>query len=338
MNPRWTCFRRFCRNIGFILVLWFLSINATAATQYARIGTGSVKGVYYPTGAVIARMVNTTRSEHGIRVTIQSTDGSVFNINAVVAGELEFGIAQSDRQYQAVQGLAEWTDSGSQDSLRAICSLYSETITVLAAADSGIVTIKDLFGKIVNIGEAGSGQHQNAIDVLTAVGIDYHKDITAEQQNPAIAPKLLQDGRIDAFFYTVGHPNEAVREAASGRVHTRFIPIEGPEIQNLLEEQPYYTEAVIPIALYPEVENTEDVPTFGVKATLVTSLNVPDDMVYHVTKAIFENLNTMKSLHTALSSLTQAAMLEGLSAPIHPGALKYYQEVGLHRLIPGSLK
>jgi TRAP transporter TAXI family solute receptor len=170
------------------------------------------------------------------------------------------------------------------------------------------------------------------------VGINYETDITAESLKAAEAPKMLQDDRIDAFFYTVGHPNGAITEATSGRRKVRFIAVEGPGLDELIAKQPYYARAFIPVSLYPQAENAEDVPTFGVKATFVTSMDVSDDIVYAVTKEIFENLEEFKTLHPAYAVLTKENMLTGLSAPIHPGALKYYQEAGLDSLIPDELK
>lgn len=338
MKALWTRFCIVVVALGTACVAWTVSTNAFAATTYVKIGTGEVIGVYYPTGVVLSRMVNKRRVEHGIRMTVQSTDGSVFNVKAIVSGDLEFGIVQSDRQYQAVHGLAEWKETGEQDTLRAICSLYLESVTLVAAIESGVTVIADLQGKVVNIGEPGSGQRQNAIDVLTAIGLDYQKDLTAESINAAQVSQMLQAGRLDAFFYTVGHPNQAIREAVTDRKKVRFIPIEGRDVNKLIRELPYYATDVVPIDAYPQVENTDDIPTIGVKATLMTRMDLPNEIVYAVTKSLFENLEELKSLHPALMRLTQENMLEGLSAPIHPGALQYYQEAGLSRLIPRALK
>jgi TRAP transporter TAXI family solute receptor len=300
---------------------------AMAKTQFVTIGTGGITGVYYPTGGAIAKMVNKKKKEYGIRATVESTGGSVFNVNAVMNGDLEFGIVQSDRQYQAVKGLAEWKDKGPQKDLRAVFSIHPESVTLVAAVDAGIKDIKDLKGKKVNIGNPGSGQRQNAIDALEAVGINYEKDLKAEGVKASEAPGLLQDGRIDAFFYTVGHPSGAIKEATSGARKVRFASI--TDVDKLLARYPYYAKSVIPVKLYPGADNDADVPTFGVKATLVTSAKVPDEVVYAITKEVFENFDEFKKLHPAYSTLTRESMLEGLSAPIHPGAMKYYKEAGL---------
>lgn len=298
-----------------------------AKTTFVTIGTGGITGVYYPTGGAIARIVNKKRKEYGIRCTVESTGGSVFNVNAVMSGDLEFGVVQSDRQYQAMKGLAEWKDKGPQKDLRAVFTIHPESITLVAADDAGIKSINDLRGKRVNIGNPGSGQRQNSIDGLDNAGINYEKDLKAEGVKAAEAPGLLQDGRIDAFFYTVGHPSGAIKEATAGRRKVHFVPITG--VENLLKKYPYYAKAFIPIKLYPGATNTKDVSTFGVKATFVTSAKVPDRVVYAVTKEVFDNFEAFKKLHPAYQVLTKKNMLEGMSAPIHPGAMKYYKEAGL---------
>jgi TRAP transporter TAXI family solute receptor len=314
---------------GFAVFMGGTPTTAQAKTIYVTIGTGGITGVYYPTGGAIAKMVNSKRKEYGIRATVESTGGSVFNVNAVMSGDLDFGVVQSDRQYQAVHGLAEWKDAGPQKDLRAVFSIHPESVTLVAAVDAGIKEIKDLKGKKVNIGNPGSGQRQNSIDALDAEGINYEKDLQAEGIKAAESAGLLQDGRIDAFFYTVGHPNGSILEATSGKRKVRFIAIAGAGVDKLLAKYPYYAKAVIPIEFYPNADNKKDVPTFGVKATFVTSAKVPDNVVYAITKEVFDNLDEFKKLHPAYSILTKENMLEGLSAPIHPGAMKYYKEAGL---------
>lgn len=302
------------------------SSQAPAKTQFVTIGTGGITGVYYPTGGAIAKIVNKKRDMYNIRCTVESTGGSVFNVNAVMAGDLEFGVVQSDRQYQAIKGMAEW-DGKPQVDLRAVFSIHPESVTLVAAEDSGIMAITDLKGKRVNIGNPGSGQRQNAIDALKAVGINYESDLNAEGVKAAEAPGLLQDGRIDAFFYTVGHPSGAIKEATAGGRKVRFVTITG--IDDMLAKFPYYAKSFIPTALYPGAVNDADAASFGVKATFVTSAKVPDDVVYAVTKEVFENFDDFKKLHPAYQVLTKEGMLEGMSAPIHPGAMKYYKEAGM---------
>ena len=303
--------------------------GGAAKTTFVTIGTGGITGVYYPTGGAIARIVNKKKDEYGIRATVESTGGSVFNVNAIMAGDLEFGVVQSDRQYQAINGLAEWKDRGKQEDLRAVFSVHPESVTLVAAVDAGIEKIEDLKGKRVNIGNPGSGQRQNSIDVLNAVGIDYKSDITAESVKAAEAPGLLQDGRIDAFFSTGGHPRDGIKEATAGARKVRFIPVTGAGIEKLIANNPYYAKAKIPLTLYPSAQNDADVETFGVKATFVTSAKVPENVVYAITKEVFDNFEAFKKLHPAYTVLTKESMMDGLSAPLHSGAEKYFKEAGL---------
>jgi len=310
--------------------------GGTGGPTFVTIGTGGVTGVYYPTGGAISRMVNAKKDVYGIRATVESTGGSVFNINAVLGGDLDFGIAQSDRQYQAWNGLAEWESAGAQKKLRSVFAIHPESITLIASVDSGIMSVPDLVGKRVNIGNPGSGQLQNSRDVFEAFGIS-ESDVLAEQVKAVESPGLLQDGRIDAFFYTVGHPNGNITEATSGRVKVRIVNIDGPPAEKLVAEKSYYAPSVIPAALYPQAANTSDAHTIGVKATLITSSDVSEDVVYAITKEVFENFEDFKSLHPAYQVLTKENMLQGLTAPIHPGALKYYREAGLIDLIKPEL-
>ena len=314
---------------GAVLFMGSMPTDTQAKPTYVTIGTGGVTGIYYPTGGAISKIVNKKKKEYNLRVTVESTGGSVFNVNAVMAGDLEFGVVQSDRQYQAWNGIADWKDKGKQKDLRAICSFHPETIVLVAGDDSGIETFMDLRDKHVNIGNPGSGQRGNSIDALTSCGIDWEKDMKAEGIKATESAMMLQDGRIDAFFYTVGNPNGSIMEATSGKRKVHFVPVEGECIDKLVAKWPYYAKAYIPIKFYPQATNKGDVNTFAVKATFVTSAKVPDKVVYAITKEIFDNLEEFKTLHEAYGVLTKENMLEALSAPIHPGAMKYYKEAGL---------
>jgi TRAP transporter TAXI family solute receptor len=314
------------------VVLLRLALLAAGCAQrdatFGTIGTGGVTGVYYPTGGAISRMINLKYDEYKIKATVESTSGSVFNINGVVSGDLEFGVAQSDRQYQAFNGLAEWSESGPQENLRSVFAIHPESITLVAAEESGIETIADLRGKRVNLGNPGSGQLQNSRDVLEAARIT-EDDISAEYVKAVEAPGLLQDERIDAFFYTVGHPNGNIKEATSGRIKVRIIDLTGPGIDEMVGNLPYYARSTIPVEFYPRAVNQKNIETVGVKATFVTSTGVPENIVYAITREVFENLEEFKDLHPAYQVLTRENMLRGLSAPIHQGALRYYREAGL---------
>lgn len=297
------------------------------AMRFVTIGTGGVTGVYYPVGGAISRLVNERRDQFNIRTTVESTGGSVFNVNALMNGDIEMGIVQSDLQHQAYYGQGEW-EGRPQQKLRAVFALHPEIVTILSAADANILSVADLAGKIVNIGAPGTGQRVNALDLFAAAGIDPSRDLRAEGIRPAESASMLQDGRIDAFFYTVGHPNGSVQEAVAGARKVRFVPVDAELVEKLVSQQPFYAAATIPIDPYPGVVNTEPVPSFGVKATICTSADVPEDVIYTITRVTFENLEALKGLHPALAVLTPENMLEGLSAPLHPGAEKFYREKG----------
>jgi TRAP transporter TAXI family solute receptor len=304
--------------------------------RFVTIGTAGVTGLYYPTGGAISKMVNDRFDQYGIKATVESTGGSVFNINAVLSGDLDFGVVQSDRQYQAYNGLAEWSEAGKQTDLRSVFSIHAESVTLIAAKDSGIRQIEDLRGKRINLGNIGSGQLQNSRDVLRAAGLA-EQDLAAEYVKAVEAPGLLQDERLDGFFYTVGHPNGNIKEATAGRIKVFIVPICGEDVDKMLHEYPYYTKSVIPRAFYPYALNTDDVETIGVKATFVTSKQVEAKIVYAITKEVFENFEDFKSLHPAYQVLKKQEMLKGLSAPIHRGALRYYKETGLDKYIDPKL-
>lgn len=296
--------------------------------RFASVGTGSVTGVYYQAGQAIMTVMNERTAATGLKVTAEATGGSVANINAILAGDMELGISQADSLFHAYHGRGEWQDKGPQTALRVVCSLHAEAITVVAAEASGIRTLADVRGKTINIGNPGSGQRQNALDIFQALGIDPARDFRAEGLKASEAPKILQDGQIDGFFYTVGHPAAAILEATSGRRPVRFVPIGG--MGDFLAKYPYYVEIAIPVAFYPNAVNQEDVPTIGMLATLVTSAAVDEETVYQLTKGIFENLDRIRELHEAFRGLDARNMAgQGAIIPRHPGAERYYREAGL---------
>ena len=329
--------------IAAIAVICFLAVgfmapgSVSAKITFVTIGTGGVTGVYYPTGGAISKIVNKKSKQYNLKVTVESTGGSVFNVNAIMAGDLEFGIVESSRQNQAWNGKMEWAKKGPQKDLRSICSFHPESVTIVAGDDTGIKTFMDLKGKHVNIGNPGSGQRGEAIELFDQAGINWKKDIKAEGMKAVESAQMLQDGRIDAFFYTVGHPNGSIKEATAGNRKVHFVPIPDSILNPLIKKHPYFAKAFIPVKFYPTASNKKDVPTLAVKATFCTSKKVPAKVVYAITKEIFDNLAAFKKLHPAFSVLTKQNMLTGLTAPIHPGALKYYKEAGLVKYINKAL-
>ncbi|MDX1816811.1 MAG: TAXI family TRAP transporter solute-binding subunit [Marinobacter sp.] len=295
--------------------------------QFITIGTGGVTGVYYPAGGAICRLVNMDRKEHGIRCSVESTGGSVYNLNAIRQGELDLAVAQSDWQYHAYNGTSQFKDDGPNKKLRAVFSLHPEPFTVVASKASGVKKFEDLAGKRVSVGNPGSGQRATAEVLMDEMGWTMDKFSLAAELKASEQSQALCDGNIDAFFYTVGHPSGAIKEATTS-CDSVIVEVDNDATKKLIKDNPYYRKAVIPGGMYRGTD--EDVTTFGVGATLVSSTDVPDDVVYEVVKAVFENFDSFKRLHPAFANLKKEEMVhDGLSAPLHPGALKYYKEVGL---------
>ncbi|MFP4137853.1 MAG: TAXI family TRAP transporter solute-binding subunit [Halomonas sp.] len=293
--------------------------------KYITIGTGGQTGVYYVVGQSVCRLVNRGSDDHGIRCNAPSTGGSVANINGIKSGELDMGVAQSDVQYQAYNGTGNFEDEEYED-LRAVFKIHGEPLTILARKDANINSLEDLEGKRVNIGNPGSGQRNTMEVLMEAMGWDEDTFSRAEELEAAEMAAALADNNIDAMAYVVGHPNGSIQEATT-TVESNLVPLEGEEVDGLVEEHSYYSKSVVPGGLYEG--NDDDVNTFGVSATLVTSAEVDEDVVYETVKTIFENFDRFKRLHPAFENLDEEEMIsEGLSAPLHDGAKRYYVEKG----------
>ena len=299
-------------------------VRGQDAETFVIIGTGGVTAVYYPAGGAICRVVN--QSSANIRCLVQSTGGSIDNIERLRAGELQFGFAQSDWQYHAFHGTDRFAEGGAFEDLRAVFSLHAEPFTIVARADADVTQLDDLKGKRVNIGNPGSGQRATMDVVLEAKGwslADFAEvlELTSAEQSEALC-----EGEVDAIVMTVGHPSASIQKATTG-CDGVLVAVSGAEIDRLVEEHPYYRHATIPAGMY---NNETDVPTFGVAATVVSSTQVPADVVYAVVGAVFEQFDEFKALHPALNHLRADEMpREGISIPLHAGAERYYREAGL---------
>ncbi|GAA6148525.1 TAXI family TRAP transporter solute-binding subunit [Pseudooceanicola nitratireducens] len=299
---------------------------AAYAEEFITIGTGGVTGVYYPTGGAICRLVNKGRKEHGVRCSVESTGGSVYNIETIRAGELEFGVAQSDWQYHAYNGSSRFEEAGAFEGLRAVFSVHPEPFTVVARADSGIKTFEDLKGKRVNIGNPGSGQRGTMEVLMAEMGWTTDDFALATELKAAEQSAALCDNQIDAMVYTVGHPSGSIQEATTA-CDSVLVEVSGDAVTKLVEENPFYRTATIPGGMYRG--NDADTMTFGVGATFVSSADVSEDAVYAVVSSVFENFEDFKGLHPAFANLKPEEMISaGLSAPLHAGAVKYYKEKG----------
>ena len=300
---------------------------AESKSTFITIGTGGVTGVYYPTGGAICRLVNKNRAEHGVRCTVESTGGSIFNLNTIAAGELDMGVAQSDWQYHAYHGTSQFAEKGPNEDLRAVFSVHAEPFTVMARADAGIATFADLKGKRVNIGNPGSGQRGTMEVLMDALGWTVDDFLLASELKSAEQSRALCDNKIDAMVITVGHPSANIKEAATA-CDAVLVEVSGEAVDKLVAEHSYYRHATIPGGMYRGTD--DDVNTFGVGATFVSSTNTVPDTVYQVVKAVFENFEDFKQLHPAFGTLTKQQMVrDGLSAPLHDGAARYYRRAGL---------
>lgn len=303
------------------------SAPVQAQQQFVTIGTGGVTGVYYPTGGAICRLVNKGRKEHGIRCSVESTGGSVYNINTIRAGELDMGVAQSDWQYHSYNGTSKFADQGPFKELRAVFSVHPEPVTILARRDSGIKHIDDIKGKRLNIGNPGSGTRGTWEVIEEALGWKRSDLKLATELKSAETGQALCDNKIDSYFWLVGHPSGLTKESVTS-CDAVLVNVTGPAIDKLIADNSFYRVATIPGGMYSG--NPNDVTTFGVGATFVSSTAVSEKVVYEVVKAVFENFEDFKKLHPAFANLKKEEMIsDGLSAPLHDGAIKYYKEAGL---------
>jgi TRAP transporter TAXI family solute receptor len=311
--------------IAALCALLALVAPARAEQKFVTIGTGGVTGVYYAVGGAICRLMNKNRAETGLRCSVESTGGSVFNANAIKAGELDFGLAQSDVQFNAAKGEGPFKNKADPD-LRAVFSVHPEPFTVLARRDAGVKQFADFKGKRFNIGNPGSGTLLSMEELLKQLGwtkadFSLAAELKADEQGTALC-----DNKIDGFFYGVGHPSAAIQDPTIA-CGAKLISLTGPAVDTLVKEHPYYAKATIPGGMY--ANNPDPTQTYGVLATVVTSAKVSDDTVYALVKAVFENFDEFKKLHPAFATLDPKAMIKnGLSAPLHPGAVKFYKEKG----------
>lgn len=306
-----------------------LSVGGAATAQdqqFFTIGTGGVTGVYYPTGGAICRLVNAGRADHGLRCSVESTGGSVFNTRTIRQGELDFGVVQSDVQAAAIAGTGAFEEDGAYPELRALFSIHPEPMHLMANADAGIASVADLVGKRVNIANPGSGTRVLAGTLLQYYDISVDDLSFAAELSSAEQASALCDGNIDATIWAAGLPNGSTQEATS-TCDIVLIPIEGAPLEKLLAENPAYAAATIPGGMYPG--NDTDISSWGPRATFVTAADTPDDIVYTVVSAVFENFENFKRLHPAFTNLVEKEMISsGITAELHPGALRYYRERG----------
>jgi hypothetical protein len=303
-----------------------VSSPAFAQQRFVTIGTGGVTGVYYAAGGAICRLMNKDRAKHGIRCSVESTGGSVYNINTIKAGELDFGVSQSDVEFNATKGMGQFKDVGAFGELRAVFSLHPEPLTVLARKDANVNGIADFKGKRFNVGNPGSGTRATVDTLFARMGMKPGDLALASELKPDEHGAALCDNKIDGFAYVVGNPSANIQDPTT-TCGAKLVNITGPAVDGLVKEFPYYAYATIPGKLY--AANPDDVKSFGVVASFVSSSKVPADVVYTMVKAVFDNFEEFKKLHPAFATLDPKNMIkDGLSAPLHEGAVKYYKEKG----------
>ena len=299
--------------------------GSASAAQFITIGTGGVTGTYYPTGGAICRMMNKNKKETGIRCSVESTGGSVYNVNTINAGELDFGISQSDTAYQAFNGEGKFKGKAIKG-LRSVMAIYPELLAFVVTKKSGIKTLMDAKGKRVNVDTPGSGTRMTTEIVLKAFGIKMSDFKSVDELKSSEGPTLLKDDHIDGYFAVFGHPTANIKDAANS-VDIDLVPIEGKPIDELVKKYPYYAKGIISGTFYKGV--THDTPSIGVKAVLCTKDSIDEKVVYTLTKTILDNFEAFKKLHPAYKTITKASLLDGLSIPQHPGAVKAFKEAGL---------
>jgi uncharacterized protein len=304
----------------------FSAAPAVAQQKFMTIGTGGVTGVYYAAGGAICRLVNKDRAKHNIRCSVESTGGSVFNVNTIKAGELDMGFVQSDVQFNGLKGVGQFKESGAYPDMRAVFSVHPEPFTVVARKEANVTKFEDFKGKRFNVGNPGSGTRASMEELLGAIGwkisdFSLASELKADEHGPALC-----DGKIDGFFYAVGHPSANIQDPTT-TCGAKLVSLTGPAIDKLMAGKPYYAKATIPGGLYPN--NPQPTETYGVLATVVASSKTPTETVYQVVKAVFDNFEEFKKLHPALANLTAEDMVKkGNSAQLHEGAARYYKEKG----------
>ena len=308
------------------------SAQAQSEKRFISIGTGGPTGVYFVVGQSVCRMIHKEAAEgrkkgrkHGIRCSAPSTGGSTYNIGQIREGELDFGVAQSDWQFHAYNGSSKF-EGNAFKKLRAVFSVHPEPYHIIVGKDTGITSWADLKGKRFNIGNPGSGQRGTTEVLMKAYGTKKGDFKIATELTSTEQSKALCDGKIDAYGYTVGVPNAGVSIATDG-CNAKIINLNTDVEKKLVGANPFYAFATIPKGTYKTTDS--DITTFGVMATFVTSADVPEDVVYEITRAVFENLDDFRKLHPAFKNLDPKNMTKNaLSAPLHPGAAKYYKEKG----------
>ena len=316
-----------CSAFLALLLVYTLPATSIATEPITTITTGGINGVYYSAGGAVAKMFNKKRQEFGGWMANQASKGSLENIDIVLAGDVDFGISQANFLYFASKGIENF-DGQQKTNLRAVLGLYVEDLTIIAAMDAEINIAKDLIGKRVNIGVVGSSDEQTSTVVLKRSGVD-PADVELFNYPTYEASERLQAGDIDAYVYTVGHPNLSVMEATAGDRKVHIIPFDQTFIDGLAASRPYLSATTVDTQYYDNLENKGVIPTVGIKSILFTRAEMDEETVYRVVKQVIENLKLFRMQHPAFARLNRMDMSQDVIVPLHPGAERYFREVGL---------
>lgn len=316
---------------AFCIVALFLAGCAQTTNTESKIsillGGGGTQGTYYAAVGEICDVVNARQSDHGIRCSPVATKGSVSNLRSLRSGELDLAMALSDWQFNAFNGISVFDDSPSAKNLRSVFGLWPETITIFAKRGAGISNVADLKGKRVNIGKSNLRTRHYWEKISTAHGWSAGDFSLTTELTMRDAKSAFCRGEIDAYFMIVGHPSALTQDTLSdcGAI---LVPGTGPAVDKLVSASPFYRKATIPVGIYSAQD--EPVQTFALGPILTATAETPADVVYWIVKSVFDDFEAFKSLHPAFANLTKREMIrEGLTAPLHPGAIKYYREAGL---------
>ena len=334
-----TAFSKSVGTIAAAVVVAGSVISAALAQdmKFFTIGTGGTGATYYPVGGVIANAISNPPGSRpcdeggscgvdGLIASAVSSRGSVDNINAILSGLRDSGFAQSDVAYWAYTGTGTMEGKPPAEDLRTIAALFSEHIHLVALADSGINAVADLKGKRVSLDEPGSGTRVDAQIILQANGLS-EGDLTAEDLKPGPAAEALRNGKIDAFFIVAGYPTGAVVELAAA-TPIKLVPIDGDAAKTLTDKYGFFSQSDIPAGTY---EGVDAASTVAVGAQWFTSAKQPEDLIYNITKALW-NDNTRKLLdvgHAKGKTITKETAMSGVGVPLHAGAERFYKEAGL---------
>lgn len=310
-----------------ILFVFVASNDSQAGDTFTTIGTGGVTGVYYPAGGAICRLVNRNRKNHGIRCSVESTGGSIYNLNALNQGNLDMAVVQSDWQYHAYNGTGPFANGGARKNLRTLFSLHTEIFTVAVRSDSGINKLDDLVNKRVNIGNPGSGNRATMEVIMAAKNWNKGSFKLASELKASEQPQAICDNKIDAMIFASGHPNGVMQEVTTS-CKAKLINVVDSSVKRIVKDNSYYAYASIPGGMY--IGNPKDVKSFGVRATFVTTDSLDDDVAYEIVKAVYDNFDSFKTLHPVFQTLSSEDIIYGgNTAPLHEGAKRYFLEKGL---------